>query len=331
MDLRTRERTGLPLLIAEVGFNHEGKRETAAAMIHAAARAGAVAVKFQTFRAADLALPDAPHFELIRSGEMGREDALFLAAEARACGIAFFSTPFSTAAVDILEEAGVPAYKVASMDLATPYLLDAVAATGKPVILSTGMSTLPEIDAAVERLGRAGAKDIGLLHCLSLYPAQAADLNLAAMGELKRRFGLPTGWSDHFPGAKACLAAFCAGADIIETHFTLDTTTPGGDHGHSADPAMLRGLREDMALFAAMQGRADVFEDRPDRRFAPVYRRGVYAARDLAAGQALAAGDLLFCRPESPLTPRDLDTLLGRTLARPVAAQAALDPTDLGD
>lgn len=332
MDLRTRQRTGLPLLVAEVGFNHEGDRETAAELIRAAAQAGAQAVKFQTFRAADLALPQAPHFELIRQGEMSREDLRFLAAQAREAGIAFFSTPFSVQAVEMLEEAAAPAYKIASMDLTTPYLLDAVAATGKPVILSTGMATLPEIAAAVERLRRQGAGDLGLLHCLSLYPARAEDCHLQVMALLRREFGLPTGWSDHFPGVGACLAAFGAGAEIIETHFTLDVAAPGGDHAHSADPAMLRGLVETMALHAAMLGPAEDFlARRPDRRFAPLYRRGLYAARDLAPGQTLTMADLRFCRPQSAMTPEDLDAVLGRKLARAVTALTALTPEDLAE
>ena len=330
MDLRTRQRTGLPLLVAEVGFNHQGDLEAAAALIRAAAQAGAQAVKFQTFRAADLALPQVPHFELLRQGEMSREDIRFLAAQAREAGIDFFSTPFSVQAVEMLEEAAVPAYKIASMDLTTPYLLDAVAATGKPVILSTGMATLPEIAAAVERLQRQGAGDLGLLHCLSLYPARAEDCHLQVMALLRREFGLPTGWSDHFPGVGACLAAFGAGAEIIETHFTLDVAIPGGDHAHSADPGMLRGLVETMALHAAMLAPAeDFFARRPDRQFASLYRRGLYAAHDLAPGQTLTMADLRFCRPQSAMMPEDLDAVLGRRLARSLTALTALTPEDL--
>jgi sialic acid synthase SpsE len=259
---------------------------------------------------------------------MTRDDALFLAGEARAAGIDFFSTPFSLAAVEILEEAGVPAYKVASMDVTTPYLLDAVAATGKPVILSTGMSSLEEIGTAVERLTRGGAKEVALLHCLSLYPVEASDCNLLAMVELKRAFGLPTGWSDHFPGAKACLAAYAAGAEIIETHFTLDCQTPGGDHSHSLDPAMLQGLLEDMRLFASMQGGPGFFSARPDREYAPVFRRGVHAAKPLAAGAVPGPGDLLFCRPLEGLSPGDMERLAGRPLKRAVSAHAPLKIED---
>ncbi len=334
MNLRTRERTGLPLLVAEVGFNHEGSLDTAAAMIRAAAEAGADAVKFQTFKAADLALPTASHYELIRAAEMRPEDARFLADTAREAGIAFFSTPFSLEAVAMLEAVDVPAYKIASMDVTTPYLLEAVARTGKPVILSTGMATLDEIGTAVTQLRHAGATDIGLLHCLSLYPAQAEDCNLAAIGELKRAFGLPTGWSDHYPGASACLAAFCVGADIIETHFTLDTATPGGDHAHSLDPAGMKALLAEMRRMAPMFGQGGgqgFFNNRPDRQYAALYRRGVYAARDIAAGETLTMADLLFCRPESALTPHTVEAVLGRKVVRPVTAHAALTPADMVD
>lgn len=328
MNLRKREQTGLPLLIAEVGFNHEGSLDQARTMIRTAAASGADAVKFQTFRAADLALPTAPHFELIRSAEMSPEQARALADTAREAGIAFFSTPFSLDAVAMLEAVGVPAYKVASMDLATPYLLDAVARTGKPIILSTGMATLDETGTAIDRLRRAGATDIALLHCLSLYPAEAGDCNLAAIGELKRAFGLPTGWSDHYPGSSACLAAFCVGADIIETHFTLDTATPGGDHGHSLDPAGMQALVDEMRRMAPMFGGQDFFDRRPDRQHAAAYRRGVYAARDIAPGETLTMADLLFCRPESELTPRTVEAVLGRRVVRPLTAHA---PLSLGD
>lgn len=332
MNLRTREQTGLPLLVAEVGFNHEGSLDTAAALIRAAAEAGAHAVKFQTFRAADLALPTAPHYAMIRSAEMSLEDARFLAQTAREAGIAFFSTPFSLEAVAMLETVGVPAYKIASMDLTTPHLLEAVACTGKPVIISTGMATLDEIGTALTRLRAAGATDIGLLHCLSLYPAQAEDCHLDAIETLKRAFGLPTGWSDHFPGSSACLGAFCLGADIIETHFTLDSSTPGGDHGHSLGPDGMKALVAEMRRMAPMFGKNNqqrFYNNRPDRQFAALYRRGVYAARSIAPGETLAMANLLFCRPESTLTPLTVEALLGRRVARPIAAHAPVTLADL--
>lgn len=328
MDIRKRERTGLPLVVAEIGFNHGGDLGEAVAMIRAAKEAGADAVKFQTYRASDLALPDAPHYGLIAAGEMTPRDAAHLAEAAAAARIPFFSTPFSLEAVEMLEAVGVPAYKIASMDVTTPYLLEAVARTGKPVIVSTGMATLDEIRAAVEILRSGGARDVALLHCLSLYPASAEDLNLAAIPALREAFGLPTGWSDHYPGSKACLAAYFAGADIIETHFTLDTATPGGDHAHSLDPASLAALVEDIRLFASMQGRPDMFAHRPDADFAQAYRRGVHAARDLGAGERPQPGDLLFCRPVAAMTPMDLPRVQGKALVRGVDKFAPLRVQD---
>jgi len=331
MNLRKREQTGMPLLIAEIGFNHEGNLETAATMIRAAADSGADAVKFQTFRAADLALPSAPHYDLIRKAEMNAADAGFLSEQARKAGIEFFSTPFSLAAVNILESVDVPAYKIASMDVTTPYLLEAVAKTGKPVILSTGMATLDEIAVAVMHLRHGGCADIGLLHCLSLYPAQARDCNLAAIGRIRETFGVPTGWSDHFPGSTACLAAFCAGADIIETHFTLDSSITGGDHAHSLDPQGMKKLVSDMRCMADMQGSADFFNSRPDREFAVAYRRGVYAAHDLPAGKMICMDDLLFCRPQSVCTPLTLGAVLGHSTIRDLTTHTPLSPTDVDE
>lgn len=320
--------SSLPLVVAEVGFNHEGDMAVAREMIRAAAGAGAHLVKFQTFAATDIALPGSPHFDLIRAGELDLPRMRDLAAAARESGIEFFSTPFSTRAVEQLEAVGAPLYKVASMDLTNRRLLAAVAETGKPAILSTGMASLAEIAASVEFMLGRGAESLALLHCLSLYPANAEDLNLAAIGFLRRTFGLPVGWSDHFPGAKACLAAWFHGAQIIETHFTLDAERGDGDHAHSTDPASLKALLDDIRLFAAMRGSEDFFALRADRLFAPQFRRGVHAARDLGAGERPGLDDLLFCRPQGELTPDDAAPLLGRALARPVRRYSPLGLDD---
>ncbi len=311
-----RKPDGLPLLIAEVGFNHEGDWELAARMAREAALAGADLVKFQTFETLDLVLPDSPHTSLIKPGEMTAEHAEHMAAVCREAGVGFFSTPFSLRAVEMLEKVGVTVYKVASMDLTNLPLLGEIARTGKPMVVSTGMASLAEIATAVEHLHACGASEVALLHCIAKYPAAAAELRLDAMDRLRAVFGLPVGYSDHFPGTKACLAAFFRGAEIIETHFTLDTSLPGGDHAHAADPELLRALVRDMRLFLEMQGEGDFFAHRPDADNARAFRRGLYAARDLSAGHVLRLEDLLQCRPAGTLTPNDLPVLLGKALAR---------------
>ncbi len=311
-------------IIAEIGFNHEGDLDQADAMIRAAARAGADAVKFQTFRASDLALPDAPHYKLIECGELDRGAHQRLAKTAGDEGVDFLSTPFSVAAVDMLQELGVPAFKVASMDCTNKHLLGRIAATGKPVYLSTGMANETEISESLAFLKEQNSGPVSILHCVSVYPPPADALNLATIPWLKERFGIPVGYSDHYPGIDACIAAAALGAEIIEVHFTLDTTKPEGDHGHSADEAQLGELVRRTADFHAMTGRPEL-SGRKDRNAATMFRRGMYAARDLIAGELLTEADLLFCRPASALGPSDLKGVLGKCLIRPIDQYTAIE------
>lgn len=306
-------------IIAEIGFNHEGNMELAQRMIEAAARAGAHAVKFQTFKAIDLALPSAPHYEAIQCGEMDMEQHTTLARIASACNIDFLSTPFSINAVEMLESVGVGAYKIASMDCTNTYLLERIARTRKPVYLSTGMATLGEIAESLAFLTENKSGPVTLLHCLSCYPPGAEELNLAIIPFLKELFNVPVGYSDHFPGIQACLAAAMLGAGVIETHFTLDASQQHGDHSHSADPEMLRQLITDIGLFARMTGSREAVYKRPDRKWAKHYRRGMYAARDLASGDTLTDADLLLCRPTSQLSPNEIERIRGKSISRAIA------------
>jgi sialic acid synthase SpsE len=310
----------MPEIIAEIGCNHEGDLDVAVEMIQAAAKAGATAVKFQTLRAEDLALPTAPHFQEMKADEMSLEQHRRLAAAAEAAGVEFISTPFGRKSVDLLESLGVKTYKIASMDLTNTDLLEYVAQTGKPMIVSTGMATLSEIAACLEFLSENHVPRVSLLHCISNYPCSADELNLDLIPFLKKTFNVPVGYSDHFPGTKACLAAVMLGAEIVETHFTLDTTRPGADHEHSADPESLKTLIQDIHLFGLMKGRPDYLKNRPDRVHAKAYRRGLYAAKDLPAGTTISREDLLFCRPESKLSPHHLDRVLGRKVTKTIKA-----------
>jgi len=312
-------------IIAEIGFNHEGELKLAIEMIKAAAQAGANAVKFQTYKAIDLALPSAPHYQAIQSGEMSLEQHLELAKVAHDCGVEFLSTPFSPWAIDILEKVGVPAYKIASMDCTNKYLLGFIAETKKPIYLSTGMATLPEISEILYYLLEMKSGPVTLLHCLSLYPANAEDLNLAVIPYIKELFGVPVGYSDHYPGTKACLAAAMLGAEVIETHFTLDISKEGADHYHSVDAEMLGKLIADIELFQQMKGIKQGCLNRPDRKYAAQYRRGVFTAKSLKKGDTLRTEDLLLCRPTSRLKPEDVKWLEGRIMQQDIDAFHAID------
>ncbi|MFH1092494.1 MAG: N-acetylneuraminate synthase family protein [Pseudomonadota bacterium] len=321
--------TNSPQIIAEIGFNHEGNMDLAEQMVRAAARAGADAVKIQTFQAGDLVLPNSPHYEGLKAGEMDLEQHRRLSAAAAEEGVEFLSTPFSRRAVDLLEKVGVKRYKIASMDLTNLDLLAYVAQTRKPVIVSTGMATLAEIAASLDFLNERQAGEVCLLHCISDYPSQAGELNLAVIPFLKQCFGLPVGYSDHFPGVKACLAAAMLGADLIETHFTLDRSKPGADHEHSADAQQLKELVEDIQLFRQMAGGHDFLQHRSDRVYASAYRRGLYTAADLDAGAVLERQNIISCRPENGLGPGHLQALLGRKLQKSVKAFEPLHWEDL--
>jgi len=311
-------------IIAEIGFNHEGDLKLAIKMIKAATKAGAHAVKFQTYRASDLALPSATHYQAIQSGEMNLEQHLELAEIAQGCGVEFLSTPFSPWAIDILEKVGVPAYKVSSMDCTNKYLLGFIAETKKPIYLSTGMANLSEISETLCYLSEVKSGPVTLLHCMSLYPAEAKDLNLVIIPYLKELFSVSVGYSDHYPGTKACLAAAMLGAEVIESHFTFDTSKKGADHYHSVDAEMLRKLIADIKLFQQMKGMKQGCYNRPDRKYATQYRRGVFTAKYLKKGDVLRKEDLLLCRPTSQLKPEDMRWLEGGMLKQDIDALHAI-------
>lgn len=301
-----------PYIIAEIGFNHEGDMALAVKMIRAAARAGADAVKFQTYRAGDLALPSSPHFNAIRCGEMDLDQHLRLAGAAKNNKVDFISTPYSKWAVDLLEKVGVKAYKIASMDLTNSELLKHVADTGKPVFVSTGMANIEEIASAANRLKRFKSGPVTMLHCLSKYPAEPKDITLSFMGVMRERCRCRVGYSDHMKGTLACLAAAIMGAEVIEKHFTLDRSRPGADHYHSADEAQLKKMVEDINAALSIIGVAGDIPKRTDREDAALYRRGVYARVDIPKGAVIARDELVCCRPASEFGPSDLARIIDR-------------------
>jgi sialic acid synthase SpsE len=312
-------------VIAEIGFNHGGDIALAEEMIAAAAEAGADAVKFQTFKADDIALPTSPHYKIIRCGEMDLAAHLHLKEAADKYNVDFLSTPFSKSGVDLLLEVGVPAIKVASMDCTNKYLLDYIAKTGKPIYLSTGMANLSELADTLDFLQHQKSGAVYLLHCISMYPAAEENLNREIIPLLKHLFNVPVGYSDHYPGTKACLAAAMLGAEIIETHFTLDASRKDGDHFHSVEPDALKALIADIHLFKKMQGNRFNIFNRADRPLAREYRRGLYTARKLDKGEVLEEQDLLMCRPPAELSPSDAHLLIGKVLRHDLAPQVAFE------
>jgi N-acetylneuraminate synthase len=326
-------------VIAEAGVNHNGELAMALALCDAALAAGADAVKFQTFRAEDLVLPGAPtadyqkkqtgeqdQFAMLRKLELSREQHVRIGEHCARIGIEFFSTPFSVQAVDMLVELGVRRIKMPSGELTHRALVEHACATGLPLLLSTGMASLPEVQETLgwARAVRGSLNDVAVLHCTSAYPASDEALNLRAITTMQRQLQLPVGYSDHSLGVEAALAAVSLGATIIEKHLTLDRTLAGPDHAASLEPAefgaMVRGIRR----ISAMLGDG-VKAPRPEEADAArVARRSIVAAVDIAAGATLQPAMLACRRPATGIAPREWDAVVGSKARGAIAAGTVL-------
>lgn len=321
-------------IIAEAGVNHNGDLNIARQLIDVAADAGADAVKFQTFTAESLVSKDAPkaeyqlrttsaaesQYEMLKGLELSEPAHENLIKEAANRGIMFLSTPFDEASADLLEKLELPAFKISSGEITNLPFLEHVARKGRPLIVSTGMSNLAEVAAAVDCIRNAGNEQLILLHCVSAYPAAAADVNLRAMETLTKEFGTPVGFSDHTLGIEVPIAAVALGACLIEKHFTLDRTLPGPDHAASLEPddlkAMVRAIRTvEAALGHEGKQPADV-----EANTAAIARKSLTAARDLSAGTILTQELIAIRRPGTGLSPSRRDELVGRTLRSDVRA-----------
>ena len=308
-------------VIAEVGSNHDGDLDEAVRLIDAAAQAGADCVKFQSFRAHTLAAPSHPGYATLERLALPLAWYPRLKEAADRASVHFTSTPFDLNAVDDLVKLGVPALKIASGDLTYVDLLLAAAATGLPVVVSTGAAYLGEVDEAVRTLRGGGATQIALLHCASAYPAKVEAANVRAVETLRRAFGVPVGFSDHTPGHAASLAAVALGARIIEKHITSDRTRQGPDHPFALLVSEFADLVHNVhALEAALGSGEKVPTDgeRSEREWA---RRSVYAARALKQGHVLEPRDLVCLRPLRGVPAARRQELVGRPVRRAVEAR----------
>ena len=317
-----------PFVIAELSGNHNGELARALALIDAAAEAGAHAVKLQTYTADTITIDfKGPGF-LIQDGLWAGRTLHDLYAEAstpfawhaalfehaRARGLIVFSSPFDETAVDLLESLDAPAFKIASFEATDLPLIQRAAQSGRPLIISTGMTTPAEIAEAVETARTAGAS-VALLHCVSTYPATYADANLRMIPRLAQDFGCVAGLSDHTPGTAAAVAAVALGACIIEKHFTLLRADGGPDAAFSLEPAELRQLVQDCENAWSALGDADYRRGKAEsanRQF----RRSLYVVRDVAKGSVLTAEDVRSIRPGFGLEPKRLPDILGRPARR---------------
>lgn len=311
-------------IIAEAGVNHNGDITFAKKLIDAAFEAGADAVKFQTFKAENIVTPTAEkaeyqkmttgtsesQYEMIKKLELSDADFWDLSEYAKNTGILFLSTPFDEESVDLLDEMGVPAFKIPSGEITNFPLLKKIALKSKPIILSTGMATLGDVEESVNYLKKYGAKEIVLLHCTTSYPAPITSVNLRAMETLQCAFQVPVGYSDHTEGITVPIAAVAMGACVIEKHFTLDRTLPGPDHKASLEPheltAMVKAIRDvENALGNGIKGPND-----EEEAIKKVARRSIVAKRDLKEGEILIEEDLAIKRPGTGIEPKYKDSIV---------------------
>jgi pseudaminic acid synthase len=324
-----------PYLIAEMSGNHNQSLERALEIVDAAAAHGADAMKLQTYTAATMTLNlRMPGFVIEDPNSLWAGRQLYelyeeahtpwawhapIMARARSHGIACFSSPFDATAVDFLESLDAPAYKIASFEVTDLPLIRRVAATGKPMIMSTGMATAGEIDEAVRAARGAGCRDLVLLKCTSTYPATADNTNVSTIPHMRTLFGCEVGLSDHTMGCGVSVAATALGATVIEKHFTLRRADGGVDSTFSMEPLELRQLREETERAWQAVGQVGYGPTQAEMK-SLAFRRSLYIAQDMRAGETLTPENLRCVRPGFGLAPKHLESLLGQRIGRDAVA-----------
>ena len=314
-----------PYVIAELSANHNGRLDTALRIVEEAKSAGADAVKLQTYKPDTITLDcDGEEFqihgglwdgrtlyELYEQAHMPWDWHKPLFDRARELGITIFSSPFDKTAVDLLEDLNAPAYKIASFEAVDLPLIRYVASTGKPMIISTGMADDEEIQEAIDAARDGGCKQLAILHCVSGYPAPAEDYNLHTIVDMRDRFGLVTGLSDHTLDNTTAIASVALGASIIEKHFTLDRRGGGPDDSFSLEPSELAALCRDSKTAWSALGSVNYARKSSEQGNAK-FRRSLYFVRDLKAGDKITEDAVRSVRPGFGLAPKFLDEVLGR-------------------
>jgi N,N'-diacetyllegionaminate synthase len=324
------------LVVAEIGNNHDGSVRQAERLIEAAAESGADAVKLQTHIADAEMLPstptpphfDEPRYELTKRMELSRDDHLRLKAYASERGLVFFSSPFSVEAVELLEDVGVPAYKIASGEVTNPPLVEAVAATGKPVLLSTGMSGLEDVERAAAILRGSGSPFL-VMQCTSTYPCPPELVNLRAMVAMGERLGVPYGLSDHTRGVWSAVAAVALGAVAVEKHFTLSKRLYGPDHHSSLVPEELAQLVEGVREVEAALGDGLKERDPAHDAVRATFEKSVVTRIAIPAGAVLEREMLTTKRPGTGIPAALLAEVLGRRAAHELEPDHLLQEADL--
>ncbi|WP_394558652.1 pseudaminic acid synthase [Aquipseudomonas alcaligenes] len=328
-----------PYIIAEMSANHNGSMDVAFRIIEAAKKAGADAIKIQTYRPDTITLKsDLPDFrindglwagktlyELYEWAHTPWEWHAPLFEHARKVGITLFSSPFDNTAVDLLEELNAPAYKIASFEAVDLALIKYVASTGKPMIISTGMANAEEVQEAIAAAREGGCQELAILHCVSGYPAPAEEYNLHTIPDMMRRYGLVTGLSDHTLDNTTAIASVALGASIIEKHFTLDRSGGGPDDSFSLEAHELEALCRDSKTVCAALGKVD-YTRKPSEQGNLIFRRSLYYVRALKAGELITADAVKSVRPGFGLPPKLIDSVIGKVAVHDISENSPVLP-----
>ena len=333
-----------PYIIAEIGANHNGDMDLAKKMIDSAVECGCDAVKFQSWTPKSLiakeeyernqSYDDSPkkHFgslqEMVEKYYLRDDQHFELRDYCQTKGVDFCSSPFSNAEVDLLVKLEVPFLKIASMDITNIPFLKYVAKTMKPIVVSTGMSTLAEIETAVKTIKNEGNKNIVLLHCISIYPPKDKDIHLRNITMLQQAFNLPIGFSDHSFGASIPLASVALGACIIEKHYTLDKELPGWDHEISANPEEMKIICDDSKKIAAAMGSIYRVVSDEEEQKKTKFRRSIVLENSLKKGDTIKESDLNYKRPGTGISPNEYNFVIGRKLNKDLDVDALLKWSD---
>lgn len=311
-------------IVAEAGINHNGDLKQAKELVKKAKIAGADAVKFQTFNAEKLSSRKNKYFKLFQSLELKKNEWIELKKVADRRGITFFSTPFDEESADFLDELNVPAFKIASGDLTHLPLLKHIGKKKKPIILSTGIGTIPEIDEALNTIYSTGNKEVALLHCISNYPAKIEDMNLRAIQTLRETFQVPVGLSDHTTEIITPIAAVSLGAAIIEKHFTLNKNLPGPDHRASLEPDEFKAMVGIIRSIEKALGGGMKVPRKSELKMKIDARRSLVSRVDIPQGARIMKNMVKVARPGSGIEPKFINVILGRKARRRIKAEEVI-------
>ena len=326
------------IYIAEIGLNHNGDPQMAAAMIESAALAGASAVKFQTIvpellnsvytssllNSGSELRPDYETIGFFKRSVLAFEDYVSLKALAGKLGLIFFSAPFDFDSLEMLQKLGINLYKIASSEVTNIRLIKKIAQTGKPAIMSTGISSNSEIAAAIDAFKTAGGEKLTLLHCVSTYPASAEHINLNRILSLKREFGFEVGFSDHTKGLKAAVIAAAIGVRIFEKHFTIDKDYDCPDREVSLSPDEFSAMIDEVEETILMLGDGSIDCGESEKGIARAARRSLFANRDIKSGSIVSEDDIVALRPGTGIPVSAIDSLIGRRVKADIAKDSIL-------